>query len=108
MAAARIKVAMDPLEMAQSAESAANLLRALAHPGRLILLCQLVGGEKNVGELEALTDLHQPTLSQQIGILRNEGLILPRRDGRHMYYSVADPVVLKLLNVLYDSYCAAK
>ena len=91
----------------ESAGRAADFLRVLANPERLLLLCQLVEGEKNVGQLSAATGIVQPTLSQQIGVLRTEGFIEARRDGRYMYYRVADPVALKILDVLYRAYCGA-
>ena len=81
------------------------MLFALANENRLLLLCQLSQGEKSVGELEDLLDLHQPTLSQQLGVLRSEGLVNTRRDGKRIYYSVADSKVLTLLNTLYELYC---
>jgi DNA-binding transcriptional ArsR family regulator len=77
----------------------------LANANRLLLMCQLSQGEKCVGELEELLDLHQPTLSQQLGVLRSEGLVSTRRDGKKIYYSVADPRVLALLGTLYELYC---
>lgn len=74
-------------------------------PDRLLLLCQLVGGERTVTELENLTAIHQPTLSQQLGVLRNEGLVDTRRDGKWMYYRVAREEVLILLDALHGIYC---
>ena len=66
---------------------------------------QLVGGERTVTELENLTAIHQPTLSQQLGVLRNEGLVDTRRDGKWMYYRVAREEVLILLDALHGIYC---
>lgn len=91
--------------MRAAAGGATSLLFALANENRLLLLCQLSQGEKSVGELEELLDLHQPTLSQQLGVLRTEGLVNTRRDGKRIYYSVADSKVLTLLNTLYELYC---
>lgn len=88
-----------------AAEEATGVLRALANPDRLLLLCQLSQGERSVGELEALLDIHQPTLSQQLGVLRNEDLVTTRRDGKQIYYTVQDAKVLALLNSLYELYC---
>lgn len=96
----------DVERMQASAREAAAYLRALGNPERLMLLCQLVEGEKNVGELSAATGIVQPTLSQQIGVLRTDGLIEGRRAGRYMYYRICDPVALKILDVLYRAYCA--
>ena len=77
----------------------------LANPERLLLLCQLSQGEFSVGELEEQLGIHQPTLSQQLGVLRNQQVVATRRDGKNIYYSVADPAVLEILVVLYRLYC---
>ena len=87
------------------ARAASALLKSLANPDWLLLLCQLVGGERTVTELENLTAIHQPTLSQQLGVLRNEGLVDTRRDGKWMYYRVAREEVLILLDALHGIYC---
>lgn len=91
--------------MRSAAREASTVLRALANEDRLLLLCQLSQGEKSVSELEELLDLHQPSLSQQLGVLRNEGLVSTRRDGKRIYYSVADEKVLALLATMYGLYC---
>jgi DNA-binding transcriptional ArsR family regulator len=91
--------------MRAAAAEATGVLRVLANPDRLLLLCQLSQGEKSVGELEALVGISQPTLSQQLGVLRSEGLVNTRREGKYIYYSVHDPKVLALLTCLYDLYC---
>jgi ArsR family transcriptional regulator len=91
--------------MRVAAGEATSMLRALANEDRLLLLCQLSQGEKSVGELEALVGVTQPTLSQQLGVLRNEGLVSTRREGKRIYYSVNDPKVLAILNTLYDLHC---
>lgn len=91
--------------MRKAAQEATSVLRTLANEDRLLLLCQLSQGEKSVGELEELLDIRQPTLSQQLGVLRTEGLVNTRRDGKRIYYSVADMKVLVLLKTLYSMYC---
>ena len=91
--------------MRSAAGEVSTVLHAMANEKRLLLLCQLSQGEKSVGELEELLDLHQPTLSQQLGVLRTEGLVSTRRDGKRIYYSVSDPRLLALLNTLYGLYC---
>lgn len=96
---------MDIQQMRQAASEAANTLRSLSHPDRLMLLCQLSQGERSVGELEELLGIQQPNLSQQLGVLRNEGLVDTRRDGKRIFYSVKDPKVLHLLGTLYLLYC---
>ena len=91
--------------MRGAAAEATALLSALANENRLLLLCQLRTGEKSVSELEELLDIHQPTLSQQLGVLRAEGLVTTRRDGKRIYYSVADERVLVLLGTMYELFC---
>ena len=96
---------IDLESLRQAAESACRLMKVLSNRDRLLLLCQLSQGEKSVSELEALLDIHQPTLSQQLGVLRAEGLVNTRRDGKRIYYSVADERVLTLLNTMYELFC---
>ncbi len=91
--------------MRRAAADATTVLRVLANEDRLLLLCQLSQKEASVGELEALLDIRQPTLSQQLGVLRAEGLVATRRDGKRIFYSVADGKVLDLLQTLYGLYC---
>lgn len=98
-------MALDMAQMRRAASEATALLRVLANEDRLLLLCQLSQGEKSVGELEALLDIHQPTLSQQLGVLRSIGLVDTRRDGKRIYYSVADEKVMVLLGTMYGLYC---
>ena len=92
--------------MAQSAAEASTYLRTLSNPARLLLLCQLVEGEKRVGELEEALELGQAYVSQQLARLRAEGLVSARKEGRIVYYSVADERVLTLVQVLYDLFCS--
>ncbi len=82
------------------------MLRVLANENRLLLLCQLSQGEKSVGELETLLGIRQPTLSQQLGVLRNEGLVQTRRDGKQIIYRVVDERAQHLLETLYGMYCS--
>ena len=96
---------LDIEAMRFAAANASILLKALANPDRLLLLCQLSQGEHCVGDLEALLGIVQPTLSQQLGVLRAEGLVSTRRQGKNIYYSVADPAALEVLALLYRLYC---
>lgn len=89
-----------------SAEEAARLLKALSNKDRLMILCYLSDGERNVGELEGLLQLRQPTLSQQLSRLRAEGLVATRRDGKAIYYSLASHEVQQIIGLLYQLYCA--
>jgi len=91
--------------MRKAAKEATAMLRALANEDRLLLLCQLSQGEKSVSELEELLGIHQPSLSQQLGVLRTEGLVSTRRDGKRIYYSIADLKVLAMLQTMYEIYC---
>ncbi len=96
---------LDIRQMRETAGTVAALLRALANPDRLLLLCQLTQGERSVGTLEAELDIRQPTLSQQLGVLRTEGLVITRREGKRIHYAIADAKVLALLSTLYQLYC---
>lgn len=91
--------------MRQSACAATGFLRLLANEDRLLLLCQLMTGERCVGELEQLLDIRQPTLSQQLGVLREQGLVATRRDGKNIYYRLADARVESTLAHLYELFC---
>jgi DNA-binding transcriptional ArsR family regulator len=94
--------------MRRGAEEATSVMRALANEDRLLLLCELSRGEASVGDLEAALQIHQPTLSQQLAALRARGLVQTRRDGKHIFYQVADRRVLILLEQLYKLYCPKK
>lgn len=92
-------------QMQAAAAKASSLLKALSHPDRLILLCQLSQGEYCVSELEEMLGIHQPSLSQQLGVLRQESLVETRRDGKQMYYRIASDDALAILQVLYSRFC---
>lgn len=89
-----------------NADAAGQLLKALANPDRLLLLCQLSQGERNVSELEALLGILQPTLSQQLAVLRREGLVETRREGKQIFYRISSPAALAVINTLYQQFCA--
>jgi ArsR family transcriptional regulator len=91
--------------LAENAEHAAAFLKALAHEGRLLILCHLTEGEKSVGELEQLLEMRQAAVSQQLSRLRLEGLVSARRDGKTIYYSILDPKVLKTVNLIHTLFC---
>lgn len=88
-----------------AAGRASALLKTMANEDRLLLLCHLALGEQNVGELEAQCGIRQPTLSQQLAVLRAEGLIQPRRQGKYIYYRVVGLEVLQVLQTLHAVYC---
>lgn len=91
--------------IARKAGDAAALLKAISHEGRLMILCHLVTGEKSVTELEQLLSARQAAVSQQLARLRAEGLVVPRREGKAIYYSLADNRPRKVLELVYDLYC---
>jgi DNA-binding transcriptional ArsR family regulator len=95
-------------EMHAAAADACRLMKALANPDRLLLLCQLAEGEMSVGELEAALGILQPTLSQQLTVLRNEALVDTRREGKHVFYRIASPRALAVLKVLHEQFCQPK
>lgn len=97
---------MDLDSLRSSAGAACRLMKVLSNPSRLLLLCQLAQGEIRVGELEELVGIMQPTLSQQLGVLRDEGLVSTRRDGKAIYYQIDSPQALSVLGVLYDQFCS--
>ena len=94
-------------QLRASAGRACALLKALANEDRLLLLCQLAeaGAERNVGELQAQTGIVQPTLSQQLGVLRDEGLVETRREGKFVYYRLASAEVLAVMQALHAAFC---
>jgi DNA-binding transcriptional ArsR family regulator len=96
---------LDLRQVRRAATEATGVLRVLANVDRLLLLCQLAQGERCVSELEELLGIQQPTLSQQLGVMRTEGVVATRREGKHIYYQIADPRLLKLLETLYQLYC---
>jgi DNA-binding transcriptional ArsR family regulator len=99
---------LDLQQLHANADAASQLLKALANPDRLILLCQLSQGERNVSDLESLLGIQQPTLSQQLAVLRREGLVETRRDGKQMFYRITSPAALAVIQTLYQQFCAGE
>ena len=99
---------LDLETMKASAGRACRLMKVLSNPDRLMLLCQLSLGEKRVGELEDILGIVQPTLSQQLTVLRDEELVNTRRDGKNIYYQIASSQALAVMNVLFDQFCGPK
>ena len=97
--------AEDMDKMAASAMQASNFLKAISHEGRLMILCHLASGEKSVTELEELLSARQAAVSQQLSRLRLEGLVVPRRDGKTIYYSLSDDRPKKIMEVVYELFC---
>jgi DNA-binding transcriptional ArsR family regulator len=101
----RVTTVLDTARLREAAGTAVSVLKLLANEDRLLLLCQLSQGELCVSELEEQLGIRQPTLSQQLGVLRSEGQVFTRRDGKNIYYSVANPATLDILALLYRLYC---
>lgn len=93
-------------QMRASAGRACALLKTLGNVDRLLLLCQLTQGEFCVSELESILGIQQPTLSQQLGVLREEGMVSTRREGKQIYYSIASKEAAAVMQVLYELFCA--
>jgi DNA-binding transcriptional ArsR family regulator len=92
--------------MMKNARRASDFLKAIAHENRLLLLCLLSERERSVTELEELLSLRQTTVSQQLARLRLDGLVTTRRDGKTIYYSLADTSTLKFVKVIYEMFCS--
>jgi len=92
-------------KMQASADEACKLMKVLSNSDRMMLLCEIGQGEKCVGELESALDLHQPTLSQQLTVLRKERLVKTRREGKQIYYSLASEIAISVMSLLYKHYC---
>ena len=95
---------MDLKVLKDKSEKASALLKALANEKRLLIVCILSAGEKNVGELEDVIGLSQSALSQHLARLRRDGIVETRREAQTIYYSLKDPAVAQLLSCLSDVY----
>ncbi|TNE37932.1 MAG: ArsR family transcriptional regulator [Alphaproteobacteria bacterium] len=94
-------------DLQNSAQNAAQLLSSLANEKRLMLLCQLVQGERSVGDLVETLGLNQSNVSQQLAILRKDGLVKARREGQNIYYSLKGQEAQLVIEVLHRIYCCA-
>ena len=91
--------------MAKNVEAAAGLLKALAHPSRLRVVCHLANGEATVGELNAAIPMSQSALSQHLAVLRRQNLVETRRDSQRVFYRLSDDTAMDVLGVLYQRFC---
>ncbi|ODA67861.1 Biofilm growth-associated repressor [Methyloligella halotolerans] len=106
MAQAKVLAKDIPLdEMEGRAGEVAKLLKTLAHPSRLMLVCTLVEGEFSVGALEEKLDLHQPNLSQHLTVLRDAGIVETRRESRQIFYRLTEQKAAQLIEALYHIFC---
>jgi DNA-binding transcriptional ArsR family regulator len=92
----------------QRARAASDFLKALSHESRLLLLCLIAERERSVTDLETILALRQPTVSQQLARLRMDELVKTRRDGKTMYYSLANDDVHRMIELIYDIFCRDK
>lgn len=93
--------------MRDSAETVVTILKSLANTDRLLILCHLSQQELNVSQIEEMTQIRQPTLSQQLMMLRKSDVVNTRRDGKQIYYTIKDPKLVEVLSTLYRLYCPA-
>ncbi len=93
-------------DMALRAGEVAELMRTLANQNRLMIVCTLIEGEYSGGELEDMLGIQQPTLSQQLGVLRDAGLVETRRDAKQIFYRLTEEKAARLVGALYDIFCA--
>lgn len=98
-------VAFSVDDMQAAAGEACRLLKVLSNPDRLLILCRLAEGEMSVGQLEESLGIRQPTLSQQLTVLREEALVATRREGKHIHYRIDSPQALAVMQVLHQQFC---
>ena len=94
--------------MQSSADQASDLLKALSNRHRLLIICQLIDGERSVGDLAGFLTLRDSTVSQHLALIRKDGLVAARRDAQTIYYSIASDPAREVLKTLYQVYCAPK
>lgn len=94
--------------MERAADQASELLKALANRHRLLIICQLIDGERSVGELAAFLNLRDSTVSQHLALLRKDGLVSARREAQTIFYSIASEPAREVLKTLYQAFCAPR
>ena len=102
MNTAQLKVRIDFSQV----DLVSDCLKVLSNPDRLKILCVLVEGELNVQQIELRTNIHQPTLSQQLTVLRSSQIVSTRREGKQIFYQFSDMRVIKIMQTLYEVYCS--
>lgn len=100
-----VEADIDADAMRGAAEDASELLKALSNQHRLLILCQLIDGEKSVGQLAAFLGIRDSTVSQHLALLRRDGIIAGRRDGQTIWYRIESDVARQVVEVLYNSFC---
>jgi DNA-binding transcriptional ArsR family regulator len=99
---------MNVKHMETAAGGASDLLKALANRHRLMIVCQLIDGERAVGDLAQALKLRNSTVSQHLALLRKEGLVGTRRDGQTVFYSLANPAASGIVEILYGEFCTPR
>jgi DNA-binding transcriptional ArsR family regulator len=102
----KLDLAPQAADLVASAHEATEFLKKFAHPSRLMIVCALVDGERSVRDLEDTLAIRQPGLSQQIAELREAGLIVGRKESKHMFYRLADGRVRDFIEQMYRMFCA--
>ncbi len=100
-----MKSDLEITSMRDSADLVVGVLKSLANTDRLLILCHLAQDELNVSQIEQITQINQPTLSQQLMMLRKSNVVTTRRDGKQIFYSIKDPNLVSVLHTLYELYC---
>jgi DNA-binding transcriptional ArsR family regulator len=96
---------MNIQDLNEAADAAVDLLKALANPTRLKLVCQLVDGERSVGEIAQALGVRDTAVSQHLALLRRDGIVVNRRSGQTIYYSIGDPAAARLVEQLHAIFC---
>ena len=99
-----MKIQSEPMRSA--AGEASGLLKALANPHRLLIVCQLVEKERSVGELASFLDVRDSTVSQHLALLRRDGIVTARRDGQTIWYAIGSDSARDVVHTLYRAFCA--
>ncbi len=97
---------IDIAEIRENAAQAAKLLKAMSNENRLLILCHLGEKEMSVSELNSFIDLSQSSLSQHLARLRKDGLVKTRRESQTIYYTIANPSVVKLIALMQSEFCS--
>jgi DNA-binding transcriptional ArsR family regulator len=96
---------MNLSELQSKAGAAEAMLKAVANRNRLVILCELLKGERSVGALQTAIGLSQSALSQHLARLREDELVATRRESQTIYYSLSSKPITRLIGLLYDLYC---
>ncbi len=96
---------MNITDLAKSSGRASEFLKSLANAQRLRILCMIMEGELPVGEIAEAIDAKQSSVSQNLSLMRREGLVVPRRSGQTIYYRLADKRLVKMFRLLNDMFC---